>query len=389
MQPPLHPNLTPIIALLISVADVTTAITTTISAAHINNKNFPQFHTLSVFYAIEVVEQASSIMLILELCVVDSVDVLYDGNIDWLCVDNGAAKEIGMAVVSAITKSRGMEVAGAVDSYLVGEDIGKVCGMEEALEIPIINDLTMVLGSISQGAFCSVPVKDIVSLLVMPIVCLLVQGEAIEDQFSKLLPCFHTDTRIGIIGAGPSGLSAAYTLCKLGYMNVTVLEKHHSVRGKSLFRLVVSKSCLKDLSLNIRVHNDDSLTLPNELFSSQNLITINVTNCIDIIPLRIGTNPVINCASLRVIDFECVIITQDIFHNLLSTCTLLEKIRLFCCEGLKNVKVKHLLRLRELDIESIEEDDFWEINNVLEWNGIRLILKMCNSKIVIMESGKL
>ncbi|GKC73984.1 dihydrodipicolinate reductase-like protein CRR1, chloroplastic isoform X1, partial [Tanacetum coccineum] len=65
-------------------------------------------------------------------------------------VDNGAAKEIGMAVVSAITKSRGMEVAGAVDSYLVGEDIGKVCGMEEALEIPIINDLTMVLGSISQ-----------------------------------------------------------------------------------------------------------------------------------------------------------------------------------------------------------------------------------------------
>lgn len=43
-----------------------------------------------------------------------------------------------------------MEVAGAVDSYLVGEDIGKVCDMEEPLEIPITNDLTMVLGSISQ-----------------------------------------------------------------------------------------------------------------------------------------------------------------------------------------------------------------------------------------------
>nr|GEZ93809.1 dihydrodipicolinate reductase-like protein CRR1, chloroplastic [Tanacetum cinerariifolium] len=65
-------------------------------------------------------------------------------------VINGAAKEIGMAAVLAVTKARGMEVAGAVDSYLVGEDIGKVCGMEEALEMPIINDLTMVLGSISQ-----------------------------------------------------------------------------------------------------------------------------------------------------------------------------------------------------------------------------------------------
>ncbi|KAJ0477102.1 putative 4-hydroxy-tetrahydrodipicolinate reductase [Helianthus annuus] len=66
-------------------------------------------------------------------------------------VINGAAKEIGMAAVLAVTKSRGMELAGAVDSHLVGQDIGKVCGMEEALEIPIINDLTMVLGSISQG----------------------------------------------------------------------------------------------------------------------------------------------------------------------------------------------------------------------------------------------
>lgn len=39
---------------------------------------------------------------------------------------NGAAKEIGRAAVVAVTKARGMEVAGAVDSYLVGEDIGNV-----------------------------------------------------------------------------------------------------------------------------------------------------------------------------------------------------------------------------------------------------------------------
>uniref|UniRef100_M1B4N7 Dihydrodipicolinate reductase n=1 Tax=Solanum tuberosum TaxID=4113 RepID=M1B4N7_SOLTU len=63
---------------------------------------------------------------------------------------NGAAKEIGRAAVIAVTKARGMELAGAVDSNFVGQDIGQVCDMEEPLEIPIINDLTMVLGSISQ-----------------------------------------------------------------------------------------------------------------------------------------------------------------------------------------------------------------------------------------------
>ncbi|KAK2458133.1 Dipeptidyl aminopeptidase BIII [Trifolium repens] len=66
-------------------------------------------------------------------------------------VINGAAKEIGRAAVLAVTNARGMEVAGAVDNHHVGEDIGQVCGMEEPLEIPILNDLTMVLGSISQS----------------------------------------------------------------------------------------------------------------------------------------------------------------------------------------------------------------------------------------------
>jgi non-ribosomal peptide synthetase-like protein len=53
----------------------------------------------------------------------------------------------------------------------------------------------------------------------------------IEDQFSKLHPTLPVNTRIGIIGAGPSGLSAAYALSKLGYSTVTVLEKYHTVAG--------------------------------------------------------------------------------------------------------------------------------------------------------------
>ncbi|KAI3869382.1 hypothetical protein MKW92_034984 [Papaver armeniacum] len=56
-------------------------------------------------------------------------------------------------------------------------------------------------------------------------------GKPIDDQFSKLHPCLPVNTRIAIIGAGPSGLSSAYALAKLGYNNVTVFEKHHTVGG--------------------------------------------------------------------------------------------------------------------------------------------------------------
>ncbi|GFZ12991.1 hypothetical protein Acr_23g0013760 [Actinidia rufa] len=54
--------------------------------------------------------------------------------------------------------------------------------------------------------------------------------KSVADQFSKLHPCFLVNTRIGIIGGGPSGLSAAYALSRLGYNNVTMLEKYHTER---------------------------------------------------------------------------------------------------------------------------------------------------------------
>ena len=55
--------------------------------------------------------------------------------------------------------------------------------------------------------------------------------KSIDNQFSKLHPCLPVETRIGIIGAGPSGLAAGYALARLGYNNVTILEKHHTVAG--------------------------------------------------------------------------------------------------------------------------------------------------------------
>ncbi|KAM0926605.1 hypothetical protein ACQ4PT_003621 [Festuca glaucescens] len=44
-----------------------------------------------------------------------------------------------------------MELAGAIDTQCIGQDAGEISGMEEALEIPVLNDLTMVLGSIAQS----------------------------------------------------------------------------------------------------------------------------------------------------------------------------------------------------------------------------------------------
>ncbi|XP_023751472.1 uncharacterized protein LOC111899831 [Lactuca sativa] len=55
--------------------------------------------------------------------------------------------------------------------------------------------------------------------------------QSVADQFSNLHPCMPLNTKIGIIGGGPSGLSAAYALAKLGYSNVTLVEKYHTVSG--------------------------------------------------------------------------------------------------------------------------------------------------------------
>uniref|UniRef100_A0A0D3FD07 Dihydrodipicolinate reductase C-terminal domain-containing protein n=1 Tax=Oryza barthii TaxID=65489 RepID=A0A0D3FD07_9ORYZ len=65
----------------------------------------------------------------------------------------GATREIGRTAIVAVSKARGMELAGAIDSQCVGLDAGEINGMEEALEIPVLNDLTMVLGSIAQVSY--------------------------------------------------------------------------------------------------------------------------------------------------------------------------------------------------------------------------------------------
>lgn len=57
------------------------------------------------------------------------------------------------------------------------------------------------------------------------------EGSSTIDKLARLHPCFPTKTRIAIVGGGPSGLSAAYALCTLGYSHVTVLEKNRHPGG--------------------------------------------------------------------------------------------------------------------------------------------------------------
>lgn len=56
--------------------------------------------------------------------------------------------------------------------------------------------------------------------------------ELTEELLSKTDPLLSKETRIGIMGGGAAGLSAAYYLKQNGYTNVTVLEKEESVGGK-------------------------------------------------------------------------------------------------------------------------------------------------------------
>nr|GEU79801.1 hypothetical protein [Tanacetum cinerariifolium] len=129
------------------------------------------------------------------------------------------------------------------------------------------------------------------------------------------------------------------------------------------------KTCLRELSLDISVYKG-SLTLPLEIFSSENLKSITVkTNLVEYCGLKffnsVCSNPVmIKCVSLRVLDLELVSITDNILANLLSTCKLLENIRLVWCKDLQTVKVKNLAFLRELIIHSRDPNSILEVTDV-------------------------
>ncbi|GJS29893.1 F-box protein-like protein [Tanacetum coccineum] len=72
----------------------------------------------------------------------------------------------------------------------------------------------------------------------------------------------------------------------------------------------------------------------------------------------------VNCVSLRVLQLHHVRISKELLHKLLSTCTLLEKISLFCYERIKTIKINNLHCLREVKFESGVQNDAFEIIDV-------------------------
>ncbi|GKA88830.1 F-box protein-like protein [Tanacetum coccineum] len=198
------------------------------------------------------------------------------------------------------------------------------------------------MSNMSTGSRIHTPQLEDIPELIHPIPSLLPAKEAAHAHAS----CLRHGYMLGL----PSLPSNS------GHLNFRNLQLHihnqeSAIAAEKWIQPILSKSCLKELSLKIRGLTY-SLTMPNELFSSKNLSTINVTTDKVTCPLRICSNPFIKCVTLRVLDLKYVNVTEEVVHNLLSTCTLLEKIKLWCCEGLKNVTVKNLRHLRELVIIS-------------------------------------
>ncbi|XP_052626044.1 uncharacterized protein LOC128133075 [Lactuca sativa] len=122
-----------------------------------------------------------------------------------------------------------------------------------------------------------------------------------------------------------------------------------------------NKTCLKEFILSTNLYGA-SFTLPDELLLCENLTKIRVSATKGIHSVLMTTSQhqhpvIINCFSLRELHSDGVRISEEILHDILSSCSLLVKIELLnSCEGVKTIKVKKLQRLYELRIHLYHED---------------------------------
>ncbi|KAI3751989.1 hypothetical protein L2E82_23086 [Cichorium intybus] len=118
-------------------------------------------------------------------------------------------------------------------------------------------------------------------------------------------------------------------------------------------RPVATKTCLKELVLTVRIYAA-SFTVPDEILLGENLTKLRVTVAGGKkypVWMTTSQHPVINCVSLQELHLDGVCISEEVLHDILSSCRMLVKIVLLeSCKGLKTIKVKNLPRLNELQI---------------------------------------
>nr|GEW59534.1 acyl carrier protein 1, chloroplastic-like [Tanacetum cinerariifolium] len=153
-----------------------------------------------------------------------------------------------------------------------------------------------------------------------------------------------------------------------------IRKQKSAARAEKWIKRVASKSSLKVLCITI-FDDIGSFTFPDEIFSSENLNTLNLkldvsndhslkTNSLRNYSHHISRNPVIECVNLLVLELLDVHISEVVLHNLLSTCKLLEKINLRFPAGLEKIKVHNLRYLHELKIAPNYHNDILEISDV-------------------------
>ncbi|MBA0745804.1 hypothetical protein Gogos_008365 [Gossypium gossypioides] len=115
----------------------------------------------------------------------------------------------------------------------------------------------------------------------------------------------------------------------------TFLSRLLGVTDTDRWILCISRSCIKDFILEI--WKGQCYKSPSCLFNCQNLIHLELSNCSLKPPLTFK-----GFKNLRSLDLQHVTIIQDVFENLVSNCSLLERLALMNFIGVTRLDAPNL-----------------------------------------------
>ncbi|KAL7612235.1 hypothetical protein Lser_V15G09031 [Lactuca serriola] len=177
-------------------------------------------------------------------------------------------------------------------------------------------------------------------------------------------------------------------------LTIDIESQESASHAEKWIGAIAAKSCLRELSLSIDIALlRTSLTLPDEILSGENLtkISVSASNGIHYVWMTTSYHPVIKCVCLRELYLNGVRISEEALHDILSSCSLLEKIELLdSCKGFKTFKVKNLLRLYELriDLDAVHSTAL-EISDVPNLSVFSYDLHVCRPQMPIIPFNAL